>query len=255
VSQQEASRSRDDLQVQRDEAKTRHEQAVEALREFRAASQLELLRRDVDSMLDQRGELLALLIQIESERARLVRAEEELAGRERIGTIRRSIDSDPAMMETARRTADTSESLLGLETRNEYLDPVYQSVDGQVATSRATLAALERKRTQVVDVRKIDGPQFAQLTRLYDLEGELARLEMERDLATTVYRQVATAFETARVQVASRSPQLEVLDAAVSPDRPVSRRVVSLTLLGLIAGFVLASIGAVVHNSAAVRRA
>jgi uncharacterized protein involved in exopolysaccharide biosynthesis len=252
VSQQEASRSRDDLQQQRDDARTRMEQAGEALRKFRETSQLELLRKDVDAMLGQRGELLGLLIQIETEKARLARAEQELAGRQRIGTVKRSIDSDPAMMESARKTGESSGSLLSLETRNEFVNGVYETLDTQVASSRTTLAALERRKAQVVDVRKLGASQLTQLTRLYQLENDQARLEMERDLATGVYRQVATAYETARVQVASRSAQLAILDPAVAPDRPASRHVARNTLIGLIAGLIFASIGAAIHSNMTV---
>jgi uncharacterized protein involved in exopolysaccharide biosynthesis len=249
VSQQEALRSRDDLGQQRDEARARMEQTGEALRKFREASQIELLRKDVDAALGQRGELLGLLIQIESEKAKVARGEQQLAGRQRIGTIRKSIESDPALMESARRATEPNASVLSLETRNEFVDPVYEDLDGEVAKSRTTLAALERKKAQVVDVRKLDAAQVGQLTRLYQIESELVRYEVERDLATDVYKKVATAYETARVQVASRSAQLEILDPAVAPDRPVSRHLVRNTLIGLIAGFVLAAFGAVVHSS------
>jgi uncharacterized protein involved in exopolysaccharide biosynthesis len=246
VSQQEAVRSRDDLKQQRDDAKTRMEQAAENLRKFREGSQIELVRKDVSSRLDERGELLGLLIQIESEKAKLAKAEQELAGRQRINTVKRSIDTDPALMESARRTTDQAGTLLSIETRNESINPVYEKLDDQIATTRTTLAALENKKAQIVDVRKLDASQVAQLTKLYGLEGDLTRLEMERDLATTVYRQVATAYETAKVQVASRSAQLEILDRAVPPDRPEPRHLARDTVLGLLVGFVLACAGVVI---------
>src|SRR5439155_25790919 len=105
------------------------------------------------------------------------------------------------------------------------------------------------RRAQVVDVRKLDASQFSQLSRLYDLERELARLELERDLATVHYRQVETAYETARVQVASRSAQLTILDSAVPPDRPASRHVARSAVVGLFAGFVLALIAAAILST------
>lgn len=247
VSQQEASRSQNDLQQQRDDAKGRKEQADETLRKFREASQIELVRKDVDAQLGQRGELLALSIQIESEKARLAKAEQELASRQRIDTIKRSIDSDAGMLESARKASDAG-NLLSLQTRNEFVNPVYEALDSQIAATRTTLAGLERKRTQIVDVRKLNASQMTQLSHLYQLEGELARLELEQELATAVYRQVSNAYETARMQVASRSAQLEILDQAVAPDRPVSRNVARNTVIGLLAGLVLASIAAALHS-------
>lgn len=251
ISQEEASRSRDNLQQQRDEARSRVEQAVEAVRKFREASQIELLRKDVDAMLGQRGELLTLLVQIESERAKLTSGERELATRQKVGTIRKTlVESDALLAEAARR--EMPNDLRGLEAHNEFLDPVYENLDNQVAVSRTVLAGLERRKSQLVDVRKLDGAQLSQLTRLYSLEGQQLELDMERDLATAVYKQVATAFETARVQVAARSAHLDILDPAIASDRPVSRNVARNALVGLVAGFVLASIGAVVHG--AIRR-
>jgi uncharacterized protein involved in exopolysaccharide biosynthesis len=249
MSQDEASRSRDDLQQQRDEARTRMEQASESLRKFREASQIELVRKDVDAMLNQRGELLSLLIQIESEKGKLAMAQQELATRARINTFKRSIDQEPALMESARKTIDQTGNLLSLETRNEEVNPVYEALDTQIATTRTTLAGLERKKMQIVDVRKLDASQVARLTGLYQLEGELARKELDRDLSMAVYRQVATAYETARVQVASRSAQLEILDRAVPPDRPASRHVAWNGFLGLIAGAVLATVGAAIRST------
>jgi len=251
INQQEAQQSRDDLLQQRDEAKLHMEEATSALRTFKTRSQIELVRKDVDAMLGQRGELLNLLVQIESEKAKLARAEQELAGRHRIDTVKRSIDSDPQLMESARRGAASSSELLGLQTRNEFVDEVYQKLDEQAATSRATLAGLERRKTQLVDVRRLDASQLEQLTRLYDLEAEQSRLDMERELATAVYRQVATAYETARVQVASRSTRVDILEAALPADRPVSRNVARNSVLAALVGVVLASAVVVIRAAAA----
>jgi len=249
VSEGEGVRARNDLDQQKEDAKARMEQAVEALRKFQEASQIELVRKDVESMLVQRGELLPLLIRIETEKAKLAAAEKELAVRDRIGTVKRTIDSDPVLMESARKPADSNGSrLIGLETKNEFVNPVYESLDSQIATIRTTLAELERKRIQIVDIRKLDAPQTALLTKVYALEGELTRLTVERDLVTAVYRQVATAYETARTQVAARSAQLQIIDKAVASDQPVSRHVARNAAAGLTVGLVFASLGALLWS-------
>ncbi len=249
VSYDEAMRSRDDIKIQRDEAQKRMDQAETTLRTFREKSQVELLRKDVDAALNQRGTLLALLIQIETEKAKLAKAEQELAARKRVETVRRTIDSDPALMESARPSAGQPNALLGLETRNELINPVYQQLDSQVAESRTNLAALERQKTQIVDVRKLDGSQLAKLTQLYQVESQLSDLEMQRDLARTVYLQVATAYETARLQVAGRSAQLQIVEPAVQPDRPLSRHVARNTLIALMVGLMLSVMGVLVYSA------
>lgn len=255
VSQQEAVRSRDDIKLQRDEAQSRMGQSEAQLRAFRESSQIELLRKDVDALLGQRGQLLTLMVGIETEKARLAKAEEELSARQRIDTVKRTIDSEPALMESARKSTNQSTDLLGLELRNEFVNPVYQALDQQIATSRTNLAALERQKTQLVDVRKLDAGQLKQLTQLYEKEGELSHLEMERDLARKVYTEVATSYETARLQVAGRSAQLQIIEPALPADRPESRRVARNTLIALVVGLMLSAMGALVHNALLATRA
>ena len=102
VSQQEALQARNDIKLQLDEAKTRLDAATARLDQRRTTSQLELVQRDVDSALDQRGSLLDLQIKIEAEKARLNQAEQELSSRPRLDTVVRSIDADPALLEAAR---------------------------------------------------------------------------------------------------------------------------------------------------------
>ena len=249
VSQQEALQSREDIKLQLDGARERMEQAETALSRFRNESQVELLRKDVEALLGKRGTLLPLLVQIEVEKARLAKAEQELAARERIDTVKRSIDSDPAMMETARKATGQTSDLLGLQMRNELINPVYQNLDAQIATTGATLAALEREKQQVVDVRKLDAAQSPQLTRLYQIETELSTLELQRDLARRVYLGAATAYETARVQVAGRSAQLQVIEPALPPDRPEPRHLLRRTLIGLIVGLMVSAAAVLVYDA------
>jgi uncharacterized protein involved in exopolysaccharide biosynthesis len=104
---------------------------------------------------------------------------------------------------------------------------------------------------------KLGGTQLAKLSELYSKQVELARLETEHDLARSVYREVATRYEEARLQVAARSAQLQVLDFAVPSGQPVGPRVVRNAAVGLVAGFTLSSIAALLFGavvSAAARR-
>lgn len=256
VSQQEALQSQEGIKVQLDAAQTRMEQAETALSQFRNESQVELLRKDVEALLNKRLTLLPLLVEIESERAKVARGQQELAARQRIDTIKRSIDTDPGMMEAARKvvgqTGDRpAGDLLGLQMRTEFLNPVYQTIDEQMAKSQATLAGLEREKQQVVDVRKLDAPQSPELTRLYRVEAELSKLEMERDLARKVYLGAATTYETARVQVAGRSPQLQIIEPALPADRPESRHVARQAVIGMITGLVLSVMAVLVFQAIA----
>jgi uncharacterized protein involved in exopolysaccharide biosynthesis len=114
LSQEEALRASDYIKTQVDQARERYKGAETHLETFKKTAQVELLRKDVDATLGQRGGLLPLLIEIQAEKARLARAEQELSIRTRIGTIKRTIDQDPALMEAARETGGGQKGILGL---------------------------------------------------------------------------------------------------------------------------------------------
>ncbi len=240
LSQDEAVQARDLIKAQVDEASRRLGEAESRYAAYRDQAQVDLLRRDVDVLLTQRAQLSNLVVQVETEKARLARAEQELQQRERVDTVKRTIDGAPLLMEAARQEGAAPGNLLGLELRSESISPVWDKLDEQVANSRATIAALERQRSELTGARKLAGERLSQLTLLYEREAELSRLELERQLARTVYTETATRYENARLQVASRSAQLQVIDKAVPPDRPLSRNVARNTLVALMLGAGLA---------------
>jgi uncharacterized protein involved in exopolysaccharide biosynthesis len=250
VSQQEAAQARDDIKLQLDEAKTRLDTVSAKLDAARTGAQLELVKKDVEAQLEQRGALLDLQINIEAEKARLSKAEQELASRQRIETIRRTIDTDPALMEAARNADGKPKDLLTLQMKTEEMNPVYQELDKQIATSRTQLAALQRQQAQMT-ARKLDDPRFARLSEMYAKESEISRLEMERDLAKKVYKQVANSYESARLLVAGRSSGLQILTRAIPPDNPESRKVPRNVLIGVLSGFLLSSLLVLVRGTAA----
>ena len=250
VSQREAEQARDDIKLQLDEAKTRLDAAILRLDQRRTSAQLELTHRDVDAALEQRGELLELLINIEAEKARLTKAEQELASRQRVNTVVRSIDGDPALLEAARNGDGRPRDLLALQTKNQEINPVYQELDRQVAESRTHLAALQGQRAQMM-ARKLDTPQLAKLSEMYAKESELGRLEMERKLAQSVYEEVSKSYESARLLVAARSSGLQILTRAIAPDRPESRKVTRNVLIGVLSGLLISSFLVLVRGSLA----
>ena len=210
---------------------------------LRREAQIEALRKDIDALLGQRAGLLPLLVEIQTEKAKLAKAEEQLSQRDRVGTIRRTIDSDPTLMEAARASTNERTRLLGLQVRNEYLNGVCVTLDQQIVASRTKLSGLEKQRAELIDVRKLDASQLAQLNLLYTREAELDRLQTEFELAKRIYVEVSTRYEQARLQVAGRSAQLQIADDALAPDRPIGPRVVRNTALAIVFGFVLSIIG------------
>jgi succinoglycan biosynthesis transport protein ExoP len=241
MSQEETVKARDFIKLQLDQSKARLDAAENRLEQYRKQAQVEAVRKDVEALLGQRGDLLKLLVDIQSERAELAKAEEQLKQRVLIGTLTRTIDSDPNLMEAAKERAK-DQNVLGLQTKNEYVNEVYQRLDEQVATSRARLSGLEKQKSELVDVRHLNANQLVLLNQLYEREAELGRLQMEDDLAKKVYTDVATRYEEARLQVAGKTAQLQVMDPAVVPDRPMSRHVVRNAAIAGTVGLLLCAI-------------
>jgi len=249
LSQEETVVTRDSIKAQVDLSRTRLEAAEARLGEFKQKAQIEALRKDVDAELGQRSELLSLAVEIETTRATLAKAEEELAKRQAIRTVKRTIETDPALMEAAKESGRTSSGLIGLQTANEYVSTVYDSIDQQIAQNRARLSGLEKKRAELVDSRRLGGAQLPKLNLLYEREAELDRLVTEHDLARKIYLDVATRYEQVRLQVTGRTAQLQLLDAALTPDRPVGPRVLRNTAGAMVLAFLLAVLAVLFLNA------
>jgi len=136
-------------------------------------------------------------------------------------------------------TATPEDPLAGLDLSNAALNPVFEVLEFQVATSRGRLAGLEKQRAAIL------GLSTGALTKgLYADEVEVERLESERALLQRVYEDIAFQFEQARASVARRSAQLQVINEAVAPERPLTRGRALGGGMGLVAGGLLACVWA-----------
>ena len=94
---------------------------------------------------------------------------------------------------------------------------------------------------------------------LYTKEAETERLQTELALSKQVYLDVSNRYEQARIQVASRSAQLQMIDQAVPPEIPVSPRVIRdtvfATALTVVAAAGLLLLVAVVRRELRARKA
>jgi uncharacterized protein involved in exopolysaccharide biosynthesis len=131
---------------------------------------------------------------------------------------------------------------------------VYQTLTFQIATSRARLALLERQRHELVDVKKLGGPESQQLRELYARQMELERRQTTYDLARKVYSDLSMRYDESRTEVLGTTPQLQVIDEAVLPDRPLPRKRLQTILLGLVVGFLLAALASIVLDGTGAGR-
>lgn len=226
------------------EAEARFQTAATALEEFRQSAQVELIRSDVQALLSQRGEFLKLQIQIDAERSRLARAEEELKQRPELDITHGTIADNAILLEGARELADGS-SVLGLTVRNESVNEVYKEIDAEVASTRAKLAGLEMQRDQMIARGSTDAENLARLTDLYTRESTLERLQLEYDIAKKAFQDVAERFQGVKLLTNARTPQFQVVEPAPLPEIPQSRHFTRNIFVGAVFGLTLACLVAV----------
>jgi uncharacterized protein involved in exopolysaccharide biosynthesis len=237
---------REQLKVHLDEASARLKVTEQQLLTYQSEAQVEVLKADTDALLNQRDDLLKLAIDIEGEKARLAAAEQEIQKQQPVLAVRRSVGSEEALRRAARPTTSELADPELLDLSNPVANPVYQVLAFQIATSRTRLAGLERQRREMVEVRKIGAHRFTELTDLYRRTIDIERLEKDYDIAKQVYDELALRYEESRAQALGTMVQLQIVDEAIPPERPLARRRASSAALGGLAGLLLAALGALV---------
>jgi uncharacterized protein involved in exopolysaccharide biosynthesis len=254
-----ATQASKDVESQLTEARSRFDDAQKRLLAFKSSAQLDLRRRDAEALLTALRDLQPLSIDIAVEKARLERAEKELAGLQRVldvGRIGRdkgnmlqsSIDEGRRAQLLDRSVLDSRENLNPLPTvpdaRSEFINPVYEAVEFQVTNGRVRLAALESRRNELMAKRKLDGGQLRQVSEVYERESQQARLELERELSQKTYQDLAGRYDQARAQVGTDTNQLQTVGLAVPATRPAAPRIVMMVVGAAFVAFVAAIIGA-----------
>ena len=236
---------RDSITKQVDEARDRVGKLGRELLAFRRETRIELLQAEVHALVAQHGRMPDLTLQIQSETARLRKAEEELAKHEQIVKLTKSIANDPVALEIARQRGGGTSDLLQFELSDEELNPVYEVLAQEVAIGRSRLAALIQQH----DAVESDGSRLEKLTELYEGEAHLSKLELEFRLAEAIYEDSQSRFEQARSQVASRIVQVQIVDPAGPPSSPTLPRTRLNVLLALGVGLTVAMVAAFVTDS------
>ena len=223
------------------ESSKRLETAEQALLAYRNEAQMDVLRTDADAKLEERGTLLKLMIDIATEKARLAAAEQEIQKQDRVLPAARAVRSEDALRRAAKGAQSEQSTVSGmpdpdaLDLSQPLINPVYQTLAYQISTSRTLLAGLERQRSELA-ARKVGDKQFSELNELNRRELQLARLEGSYNLAKSVHDDLSLRFEQSRHASVISMVQLQLVDQAVPPDRPLSKKRVQSAALGLVAG-------------------
>jgi uncharacterized protein involved in exopolysaccharide biosynthesis len=243
------------IRKERDAALERLTGTERAVEDYQRRTQIELLRKDVDTMLERRPDALDLNVRIQGARARLKQAEAELAKQPRVREVRRGVDSvastappgDPSK-------APAPDIRISGALLDPYVNPVYEALSRDVSQYRTELAALEQERKELVGRLQLDAPTAARLTRLYEAESALETLARNRDIARDAYLSAARQYENARLQSTVRSPRLQILDAALPPDAPVGPRALRNTAAAVLIALTLAAIAVITFEASRRRR-
>lgn len=221
---------RDLTKQQLDQAAARLRQASAALSEFNTNAKLDLARADVDALVEQRKSVPAVLSQIAAKRAAIAAADRELASRSKVDVTSKNVTDDTAMVEAVKAARPGGTPPLALNMKSESVNKTYENIDRSMAEDRVELAALERQLRQLTRVEHPDAAALTTIRKYHEDQAERERLEVERTGAEQAYLDASTKYEGARLQVAEHIPDLQVIDPAVVPSRPVSREVVSRTV-------------------------
>jgi uncharacterized protein involved in exopolysaccharide biosynthesis len=235
------------IKHQRDTALERLKALDRAVEDYQRRTQIEVLRNDVDAMLQRRTDALDLIVQIQGERARVRQSEAELAKQQEVRTVRRAVDS----VRDDRGGQDSDGLKIRSDLLDPYVNPVYDALQRDLTQARAHLASLEQQRRELVDRLQLDAPSAAKLNRLYEVEAGLESLTREQQVARTAYVNAADKFEDAQLQSTVRTPRLHILDPALPPDAPVAPRPLRNTLAAV---FVALAVGGIVVIAADASR-
>ncbi len=262
ASQEDIVTARDTIKSQLDESRNRLTLAEKSLESYRKEAQLDALKKEVGAMLDERSRLLSLLVEIEAERARIRQTTEELAHQEPVRDVRRSVSPTTVLNPPTNPPTtppERQEFKLREDVINPFANPVYEVLQQQLSASRTRLSGLEKQRAEIIRATDVGQAGANKLKELYTKEAETERLQTELALSKQVYLDVSNRYEQARIQVASRSAQLQMIDQAVPPTIPISPRVIRdtvfATALTVVAAGGLLLLVAVVRRELRARKA
>jgi uncharacterized protein involved in exopolysaccharide biosynthesis len=246
---------RSQLKVLLDDAGKQLRTAEQELLNGRSTAQIEVLRRDTEVTLDERGQLRRLMIDIAAEKSRLAAAELEIKNHQPLAAGVRSVESEEALRRVGRAMA--SEPAGGrtpagaggsdadlLDLSNPTVNPVYQTLSLQIAMGRTRLAGMERERQEIAGTGRPGGAHVDQLTVLHRGQIEIERLQNNYELAKREYTELAVRYEQSRMESVGNTVRLQIVDHALPPEQPMPRKRAESVLLGLTAGSFLAALWA-----------
>lgn len=151
---------------------------------------------------------------------------------------------DPVVAGLARKLAELEVEKRGLLTEMTELHPLVQSLLGQIREAQDKLlatyrSALDSQRQRGADLETEVLRHEAILKRLPEAERELVSLTRRATVNAGIYTFLLQKHEEARIAQAATIASVNVIDPAITPDRPIKPQKAKNLLLGLIVGAML----------------
>jgi uncharacterized protein involved in exopolysaccharide biosynthesis len=125
-------------------------------------------------------------------------------------------------------TGTLSNKTVGQQTA--YLAELAKTIEAQQAEIK------KQADTLPVEIRALQG-------QIQEAKTEAARLTRQRDLAQNVYTTLAQKVEETRIAAQDTSGRVRIASSAAVPDRPVSKRLLVNTAIGLALGLMVSVMG------------
>ena len=225
-----SSKSRDLIEKHLNAATEELAEAEAELLEFKKEARLAIVRQKLAILLKRKMDVELRLadtqVSIASHERSLRAVEKEFAGRSRTIKLSRSLAENQLYQQALAGLAGADvEELFNLTMEVEVADPTYTHLEQNLVGLRSTLEGLLATRQTLGDETQKNSVELdAVQDELATKETELERLQDACDVKEQNYRFLVKKFDEASIQVASRSQDVELIDPALVPNRPVKPR-------------------------------
>ena len=242
LTEKETVDSRDLIKSQLEEARLKLDQAERALLDFKRTAQIESLKKELEIQLAQKRNLETALINIELDleenKARLQKIEEQFKTQEKTFKLVSNLVEYPAYQQSLAILSKADiKHLLYLNMEKEVQNPLFFHLESQLADAISFIGGLLAKKAYLEASLKENAIELRKLQdELAQKEMELARLTRERDLAQEIHN-IIIRYDEARIQVASRSPEIKIIDYPTLPQNAIKPKKKLIMEIAGIAGF------------------
>ena len=231
LSQAGALASRDFFRQQRDQAWQALEHARVALMDFRRAANLDRLETEQSAALNEKVRLKIIASEVSTKQAGLrirnQKLSEALKQEEPTRTSSKSIITDPSLLAAAAEHGVTDMKVLfSLQVKSQEINETYRDIRKELFNVEASLASLESESKAVERNIEENRTRLAEIDkRIASVKPKLEGLTQGNSQARDTHEFWSRKGDEAVISVAARTPDLKIVDPAIVPMAPISRKV------------------------------